>query len=57
MYAAKAVPTCLLAAVVPFPATGVGPGLCLSGATRREPQVGTSSVAAVVPIVVAVMIW
>ncbi|MFE7121320.1 hypothetical protein ACFU99_38410 [Streptomyces sp. NPDC057654] len=70
MYAAKAVPLCLLAAVIPFLATGVVPGLCLLGAAlsqavdaaiglgRRDPRQAVGSAAAtVVHTLVAVLIW
>ncbi|WP_399885482.1 hypothetical protein ACGH7X_14785 [Streptomyces sp. BBFR51] len=70
MYAAKAVPLCLLAAVVPFLATGVVPGLCLLGAAlsqamdatiglgrRNLRQVVGSTGAAVVHALVAILIW
>ncbi|GAA2614985.1 hypothetical protein [Streptomyces axinellae] len=36
MYAAKAVPLCLLAAAVPFLTTGAVPGLCLFGAALSQ---------------------
>ncbi|MFF5565552.1 hypothetical protein ACFY7Z_09185 [Streptomyces sp. NPDC012623] len=70
MYAAKAVPLCVLAAVVPFLATGVVPGLCLLGAAlsqaldaaiglgRSDPrQVVGGTVAAAVHTLVAILIW
>ncbi len=70
MYAAKAVPLCLLAAVIPFLATGAVPGLCLLGAAlsqaldatiglgRRDlRQAGGSAAAAAVHALVAVLIW
>ncbi|MEU7319317.1 hypothetical protein ABZ682_01955 [Streptomyces griseoviridis] len=70
MYAAKAVPLCVLAAVVPFLATGAVPGLCLLGAAlsqvtdaaiglgRRDlRQVVGGTVAAVVHTLLAVLVW
>ncbi|MFI8875694.1 hypothetical protein [Streptomyces sp. NPDC055243] len=70
MYAAKAVPLCLLAAVIPFLATGVVPGLCLFGAAlsqamdaaiglgqRNLRQIVGSTVAAVVHALVGILIW
>ncbi len=70
MYAAKAVPFGVLAAVVPFLATGAVPGVCLLcaavsqavdatiGFGRRDMrQTGGSVVAAVVHAVVAALIW
>ncbi|MFJ9041832.1 hypothetical protein ACIRF8_35360 [Streptomyces sp. NPDC102406] len=70
MYAAKAVPLCVLAAVVPFLATGTVPGLCLLGAALSQAadaviglerhergQVIGGTVATVVHSLVAVLIW
>ncbi|MFF5405095.1 hypothetical protein ACFY8K_19395 [Streptomyces misionensis] len=70
MYAAKAVPLCVLAAIIPFLATGVVPGLCLLGAAlsqamdaaigleRRNLRQGIGgTVATVVHALVAIRIW
>ncbi|WP_051839722.1 hypothetical protein [Streptomyces sp. NRRL F-5126] len=69
MYAAKAVPLCVLAAVIPFLATGPVAGLCLLGAAlsqaldaaiglgRRDVrQAAGGTVAAVVHTLVAVLV-
>ncbi|MFD7020889.1 hypothetical protein [Streptomyces sp. NPDC059928] len=70
MYAAKAVPLCVLAAIIPFLATGVVPGLCLLGAALSQAmdatiglgrhnlrQVIGGTVATVVHALVAMQIW
>ncbi|MEV0282158.1 hypothetical protein AB0I22_38105 [Streptomyces sp. NPDC050610] len=70
MYAAKAVPLCVLAAVIPFLTTGAVPGLCLLGAAlsqamdsaiglgrRNLRQVVGGTVATVLHALVAVLIW
>ncbi len=70
MYAAKAVPLGLLAAIAPFAAPGVAAGLCLIAAALSQAadaviglargdwrQAGGSLVAVVVHVVVAVAIW